>query len=238
MLGIWDYTVVLTYCSLLSATTGILISLSGHGHPYIGVMFLLLCGLCDTFDGRVARSKKNRTQKEKDFGVQIDSLSDLVAFGVLPVCVGMALYKSDLFDEARAQGIVMTKTPSLLCAVPFALIVAVSAIFVLAALVRLAYFNITVEETQGEGLGDKKHYFGLPVTSTALIFPTFLLLRHILYINDINISFVYYILLILVAILFVLKFKIKKPGSMMIYFMVFIGAIEFFAVIILKFFVR
>ena len=72
MLGIWDYTVVLTYCSLLSAVTGILVSLDGHGHPYIGVMFLLLCGLCDTFDGRVARSKKNRTKKEKDFGVQID----------------------------------------------------------------------------------------------------------------------------------------------------------------------
>ena len=238
MLGIWDYTVVLTYCSLLSATTGILISLSGHGHPYIGVMFLLLCGLCDTFDGRVARSKKNRTQKEKDFGVQIDSLSDLVAFGVLPVCVGMALYKSDLFDAGRVQGIAMTKTPSLLCAVPFALIIAVSAVFVLAALVRLAYFNITVEETQGEGLGDKKHYFGLPVTSTALIFPTFLLLRHILYMNDINISFVYYILLIIVAVLFVLKFKIKKPGTAMIYFMVLIGAIEFFAVIILKFLAR
>ena len=238
MLGIWDYTVVLTYCSLLSAVTGILVSLSGQGHPYIGVMFLLLCGLCDTFDGRVARSKKNRTKKEKDFGVQIDSLSDLVAFGVLPVCVGMALYKRDLFDAGRVQGIQMTKEPSLLCAVPFALIVAVSAVFVLAALVRLAYFNITVEETQGEGLGDKKHYFGLPVTSTALIFPTFLLLRHILYVNDINISFVYYILLIIVAVLFVMKFKLKKPGTMMIYFMVLIGAIEFFAVVILKLFVR
>lgn len=238
MLGFWDYTVILTYCSLLSATTGILISLSGHGHPYIGVMFLLLCGLCDTFDGRVARAKKNRTQKEKDFGVQIDSLSDLVAFGVLPVCVGMALYKRDLFDAGRVQGIAMTKEPSMLCAMPLALIIVVSALFVLAALVRLAYFNITVEETQGEGLGDKKHYFGLPVTSTALIFPTFLLLRHILYINDINISFVYYIILIIVAVLFVMKFKLKKPGTAMIYFMVLIGAIEFFAVVILKFFAR
>lgn len=238
MLGIWDYTVVLTYCSLLSAVTGILISLSGHGHPYIGVMFLLLCGLCDTFDGRVARSKKNRTKKEKDFGVQIDSLSDLVAFGVLPVCVGMALYKRDLFDAGRIQGIVMSKEPSMLCAVPIAVIIALSAIFVLAALIRLAYFNITVEETQGEGLGDKKHYYGLPVTSTALIFPTFLLLRHILYMQGLNISFVYYILLIVVAVLFVLKFKLRKPGTAMIYFMVFIGAIEFFAVVILKAFMR
>ena len=65
MIGIWDYTVILTYGSLLSAVMGILVSLSGHGHPYFGVLFLLLCGLFDTFDGRVARSKKNRTKKKK-----------------------------------------------------------------------------------------------------------------------------------------------------------------------------
>ena len=56
MLGFYDYTVVLTYCSVISAVIGIYVSLSGAGHPYIGVMLLLLCGLFDTFDGRVARS--------------------------------------------------------------------------------------------------------------------------------------------------------------------------------------
>ena len=233
MLGFWDYTVVLTYCSVISATTGILVSLSGAGHPYIGVMFLLLCGLCDTFDGRVASAKKNRTKKEKDFGVQIDSLSDLVAFGVLPICVGMALYKRDIFDMKQ-----LNHEPSVLACVPMGIIIAISAVFVLAALVRLAYFNITVEETQGEGLGDKKHYFGLPVTSTALIFPTFLLARHILYLNYVNISFIYYILLIVVAILFVLRFKLRKPGTLMIYFMVGIGALEFIAVMVLKLLVK
>ena len=101
MIGIWDYTVILTYGSLLSAVMGILVSLSGHGHPYFGVLFLLLCGLFDTFDGRVARSKKNRTKKEKDFGVQIDSLSDLVAFGVLPVCIGMGLGKEICLTQAE-----------------------------------------------------------------------------------------------------------------------------------------
>lgn len=98
MLGFWDYTVVLTYCSVVSAVTGSIISMSGAGHPYMGIMFLLLCGLCDTFDGRVARSKKNRTKKEKDFGVQIVHYRNLVAFGVLPVCIGIAMYKRDLFE--------------------------------------------------------------------------------------------------------------------------------------------
>lgn len=238
MIGIWDYTVILTYGSLLSAVMGILVSLSEHGHPYFGVLFLLLCGLFDTFDGRVARSKKNRTKKEKDFGVQIDSLSDLVAFGVLPVCIGMGLWKRDMFDAGRVAGATMVKQPSVLCTIPEAVIVIVSAFFVLAALIRLAYFNITVEETQGDCVGDNKYYYGLPVTSTALIFPAFLLLRHILYINSVNISFAYYIVLIIVAVLFVLKFKLKKPGTAMLYFTVFLGALEFIAMIVVKHFAR
>ena len=59
---------------------------------------------------------------------------------------GMALYKSDLFDAGRIQEQFLPKEPSVLCAIPAAVIIAVSAFFVLAALVRLAWFNITVEE--------------------------------------------------------------------------------------------
>lgn len=79
MIGFYDYTVILTYLSLLSGTTGIMLCLNGVGHPYLGMFFLLFSGLCDTFDGKVARSKKNRTEQMKKFGIQIDSLSDLVA---------------------------------------------------------------------------------------------------------------------------------------------------------------
>ena len=93
MIGLFDYTVWLTYLSLAFATIGIVVSLQQSGHPYIGVFFLLLCGLCDAFDGRVARTKKNRTDFEKKYGVQIDSLSDLVAFGVLPACIGNAMIR-------------------------------------------------------------------------------------------------------------------------------------------------
>ncbi len=233
MLGFYDYTVILTYCSVISAVIGIYISFSGTGHPYIAVMLLLLCGLFDTFDGRVARSKKNRTEKEKAFGVQIDSLSDLVAFGVLPACIGMSLYNNDKFayEKLGAQ--------SILAHIPYIVIIMIGALFVLCALIRLAYFNITVEETQGDSVGDKKYYFGLPVTSTALIFPTFMLARHILLINcQINISYIYYILMIIVAFLYILKFKLKKPGTLMIYLMVAFGALEFVGVILIRIFFK
>ena len=57
MIGFFDYTVILTYLSLLSAGLGVLVSLHGDGHPYWGVAFLLISGLCDAFDGNVARVK-------------------------------------------------------------------------------------------------------------------------------------------------------------------------------------
>ncbi|MFQ6930277.1 MAG: hypothetical protein ACLRR3_04220 [Eubacterium sp.] len=62
MLGFYDYTVVLTYCSVISAVIGSHVSLSGYaGHPYIGVMLLLLCGLLlITFDGREGNGFKRR----------------------------------------------------------------------------------------------------------------------------------------------------------------------------------
>lgn len=221
MIGFYDYTVILTYLSVASASIGIFVSLTGGGHPYYGTMFLMLCGLCDTFDGRVARSKKNRTQKEKEFGVQIDSFSDLIAFGVLPTCIGMALYKRDAF----------TGENSILTHVPVVVLIAVSVLFVLCALIRLAYFNITVEETQSDALGDKKFYFGLPVTSTALIFPTFIIIRHFI---GFNISFLYYLILIIVGVLFILKFRLRKPNSKEIYMMVLAGAVEFLIVVIVK----
>lgn len=58
MIGVYDYTVILTYLSLLSGASGIIVCLKGIGHPYLGMFFLLFSGLCDTFDGKVARSKK------------------------------------------------------------------------------------------------------------------------------------------------------------------------------------
>ena len=44
MIGFFDYTVILTYLSLLSAGLGVLVSLHGDGHPYWGVAFLLISG--------------------------------------------------------------------------------------------------------------------------------------------------------------------------------------------------
>ena len=122
MIGIYDYTVILTYMSLLSAVSGV--ALTMNGHPIIATLCLLFCGFCDMFDGKVARTKKNRTDEEKSYGIQIDSLSDIVAFGVLPAAISISLCRARWY------------------------VIVFAAFFVLAGLIRLAYFNVTEEQRQ------------------------------------------------------------------------------------------
>ncbi len=227
MIGYYDYTVILTYFSLLSATVGIVISLAGGGHPYYGCFFLLFCGLCDAFDGKVARTKKERTKREKDFGIQIDSLSDLVAFGVLPTCIGTALIRnSTIITEALSS----CASPRLATAGKL-LVHAALVLYPLAAMIRLAYYNVTEQERQEKESGARSHYLGLPVTASALIFPLVLLLQVL---TPGDITFVYLGVALLTGILFLMPFRVRKPGLRGILIMVGIGAVEFMLLLLWK----
>lgn len=216
MIGIYNYTVILTYLSLISAGTGIIVTLSDNGHPYWGVLFLLLCGLCDAFDGQVARTKKDRTQSEINYGIQIDSLSDVVAFGVLPACIGVAIFRTSSFFTNLSSYAFFP----VLRIFFFAILV----LYSLAALIRLAHFNVTEEERQSEEGGVRKYYTGLPVTSAALIFPSFMILRYIFTPIDISIAFLP--LVIFTAFAFLGKFSLRKPKLRGVLIMVAIGFIE------------
>lgn len=175
MIGFYDYTVILTYLSLMSGTIGIMLCLNGMGHPYLGMFFLLFSGLCDTFDGKVARSKKDRTTQMKKFGIQIDSLSDLIAFGMLPACIGIAMlrYTMCIPDLSGVTRYLLTHY-TLQTQIVLSLI---AVLYVLAAMIRLAYFNVMEEEDQNRDETGAKIYTGLPVTSAALIFPAVLLIH-------------------------------------------------------------
>ena len=230
MIGFYDYTVILTYISLLSAGVGIIVSLSGTGHPYIGTFFLLFCGLCDAFDGRVARTKDNRTEMERNFGIQIDSLSDLVAFGVLPACIGAATIRSSsflnkLFIPHHFDALHVLRW------VLFAVLI----LYILAALIRLAYFNITEEERQRTEGGIRKYFLGLPVTSASLIFPAVMMLK---YMVPIDISLLYFPVTVVTGILFITPIRIRKPKLRGILIMVAVGAVEFAIMLILHLFLK
>lgn len=231
MIGFYDYTVILTYLSILSASTGIVVALSGGGHPYLGCFFLLLCGLCDAFDGKVARTKRDRTQMERSFGIQIDSLSDVVAFGVLPACIGAALLRTSPSLEAALRGCTAVWQVTALRIVLHGVLV----LYILAAMIRLAYFNVTEEERQKKEDGARAYYLGLPVTSAALIFPFVLLLQYLL---PADITLAYIGVTVLTGFLFLFRFQVRKPGLRGILIMVAMGAVEFVLLILWIIFVR
>lgn len=184
MLGYYNYTVILTYLSLISSVIGMFCTFTGHMHW--AVFCLALSGLFDTFDGKVARTKKDRTEDEKRFGIQIDSLCDIVCFGVYPVII---CYHSGM-HTVRSMAIL--------------------AFYCLAGLIRLAYFNVLEEKRQQETTENRKYYQGLPITSIAVILPLVYLgsaLLQQMFLPVLNVA------MLITGILFILKFRFRKPTN-------------------------
>lgn len=196
ILGYYNYTVVLTYCGMLIAFFGITRLMSRD--YWTAAVCLLLAGVCDMFDGAVA-AVKIRTEKEKRFGIQIDSLSDLICFGVLP-----GIFVFWISEKNMLTGLI-------------------AALFVLCALIRLAYFNVMEEERQKQTKERRESYSGLPVTVIALFLPAvYLLYNYKLFKNTIYFS----VLLILMGISFLLPVQIKKPGMKGKIVLLLLGAAE------------
>ena len=182
VLGYYDYTVILTYCGMLFAFCGILrvISLDYRS----AVFCLMLAGICDMFDGAVA-STKHRTDSEKCFGIQIDSLSDLISFGVFP-----AIFVYQISGHSPLAGLI-------------------SSLFTLCALIRLAYFNVLEEERQSRTTEKRKSYLGVPVTTIAILLPMCYLFYNY---GSCKTVICFQFLLIILGIGFLLPVEIKKPG--------------------------
>jgi len=216
MIGFYNYTVILTYISLASSVVGIFICsnpvhFSGNiPNSLWGILCLMISGLCDMFDGKVARTMKNRTEAQKKFGIQLDSLADIVAFGVLPAAIGYSV----LIEEGN---IIHT-----MWIIPFFILFI---FFVLAALIRLAYFNVMEEERQSLTNENRKEYEGLPVTNTALIMPFIYIFKF--RIGSDYFYIIYSIILLLVACAFIIKFRVKKVGMRAMLLLLLVGIIEF-----------
>ena len=130
------------------------------------------------FDGKVARMCK-RTEAEKEFGIQIDSLADTVNFVLLPVVIMLSLGMYSIID------------------------IIVYTIFILCGISRLGFFNINATSDV-----PVKYYSGLPVTTTAIIYPVLGFLHGA--IDERLFQIIYISATLLTAFLFVFKFKVPK----------------------------
>ena len=176
-------SVLLTYLGVIFAVLSMYFAFTKMAFcetSYIrfSLIFLMLAGICDMFDVKVARLFK-RTEEEKQFGIQIDSLADTVDFVVLPVIIMISLGMTHFLD------------------------VLIYMLFILCGISRLGYFNVHASLDN-----PVKYYNGLPVTSTAIIYPLLGLLHG--NIAEPTFCLVYIIATLITAILFVAKIKIPK----------------------------
>lgn len=111
MVGFYNWSVVLTYFGVAISIWGSTRAVAGD--YTIAFICLVLSGLCDVFDGQIARRIK-RTQDECSFGTQIDSLADMINFVLLPVVISIKL------------------------SVPIIILI----VYTLAAIIRLGYYNV------------------------------------------------------------------------------------------------
>ena len=181
--------VVLTCLSVISAVIGMHFALGGSLGP--ALICLMFCGFCDMLDGPAARRKK-RTSKEKSYGIELDSLADIVSFGVFPIVIGYSVGTYELAHGLMSSEVIVH--------------VGIAALYVTAALIRLAYFNVMEMELQSKKK-KRKYYEGLPVTSVSILIPLVLSISLIL---SAPVSLVYSIMLLVLSIAFVTRIKIPK----------------------------
>jgi CDP-diacylglycerol--serine O-phosphatidyltransferase len=181
MIGVYDYTVIMTYVGLLCALFGMTLALDGSVFPTL--LCMGGCLFCDMVDGPIARAKKNRTRQEALYGVQIDSLCDVISFGVFP---GVFCYSLGMNDWLG---------------------MAIIGFYCLCCVIRLGYFNVlgTLSEEKKQSV-----YHGLPVPTLAIFLPLVVMLR--IWLPAEVFVWVLRVLVFGMSWLYILDFRLKKPG--------------------------
>lgn len=133
-----SFTVMNMACGYIS------IVMSSQENFVLAGWFIIFAALFDTLDGFVARL----ANASSEFGVELDSLSDLVSFGAAPAFM---VYKFGLDDFGGVYGVGM------------------SSLIMIASALRLARFNI-----QLVGF-DKEYFSGLPTPAQAITLSTYVI---------------------------------------------------------------
>src|SRR5690554_1333897 len=134
-----------SFFTLMNLLSGFLSIISvAKGDFVLGAQLIVLAGLFDVFDGLMARLA-NATS---DFGIELDSLSDMVSFDIAP---DFMIYTWSLHEFGFA-GVILSALPPLCGAV------------------RLARFNVNTRLRP-----TKEHFSGLPIPAQAIMLGAFLL---------------------------------------------------------------
>ena len=198
-IGNYSKSACVTYLGTISSVIGIIVAMKQRIKT--AIVCLVISGICDMFDGKIARKEKNRTEAAKNYGVEIDSLSDTICFVVLPTIIFYQMGMNHWYNFA------------------------VYILYVLAGIIRLAYFNISTSNSE-----PIKKYTGLPVTSAAIIMPMVYLMSFIF--DKAIYNIIATIIMGIVGVLFISNIKIPKPKGNILYFFLGIAIIFIFLMLI------
>ena len=159
MVGKWNKSVILSYIGLLFGVLGITLAIRRFDIKY-ALLCLIVCGICDLFDGTVARKCK-RTAEEKAFGIELDALIDVFNFIALPLVILISLGLNTKYH------------------------LVIYGLYAIFAVARLGYFNINLENDNKP----VKYYEGLPLTYAAFFFPVVYLLSYFIESDIFNIIY-------------------------------------------------
>lgn len=150
------------YLCMLSAQVAATGSTVGEGMPdkflivfrsYLSAAaYLLILGMCfDAIDGRLARLAR----KTSEFGAQLDSLADIVSFGVAPACIVLMIAQPAIFNEMAG----LDRLDRAYWRAEWVM----AAVYVCCAAMRLARFNVENEDDESAHM----RFRGLPTPGAA-----------------------------------------------------------------------
>lgn len=183
-IGKWNKSVILTYIGLGFAILGMYLAII-QNNILLSLMCLMISGVCDMFDGKIARLCK-RNDEEIAFGIELDSLVDVVCFVILPIIIYLSMGFTAWYN-------IVTYILLAVCGIA-----------------RLGYFNVCTATKDGKAI---KYYEGLPVTVAAITFPLGYLLNYVM--SDVVFYIFFSLLITIEAILNITKIKIKKTSGIM-----------------------
>ena len=151
-LGVYDWTVLLTYVSLCFGILGSCMAIGGKLANAMAC--LVLAALFEKLNAKFEHAKIAKCGAEEHrYGTHADSLSNLICFGVLPCAIGYAVGLDSIIHMVFYT------------------------FYIISVVVRLAYFNAKTESAEDSG---KKYFIGLSVLSIAILLPVLYLFKDML----------------------------------------------------------
>lgn len=164
-------------CSLLACF------LMAQNNFAVAMLAFACAGLCDMMDGRIARASNASGKRVRFYGVQLDSLCDVVSFGMVPCFMAFWLKYDGIVD------------------------ILIYLLFVACGATRLANFNMEVA-LDSPNLRSS-HFTGVPIPFSVIVFPL-LMIVHIL---AGPVAWLFRLAFLLTGIGYVLRVRIPKPSG-------------------------